>query len=139
MTADWFSTCSHRFSDVFTKGFSNVSHAFLCLSDFFVYLIHVLPCEYTKVNIFSEMLNDRTQGQDQIPEWTVTLLSLPSRGLSEWGDAMASSSSKLVYTPIWIPQLTMSIGTVLLAIALWDSLYRMLVTGINPNKLETVE
>jgi TRAP-type C4-dicarboxylate transport system permease small subunit len=92
-----------------------------------------------KANIFSEMLNDRTQGQDQIPEWTVTLLSLPSRGLSEWGDAMASSSSKLVYTPIWIPQLTMSIGTVLLAIALWDSLYRMLVTGINPIKLETVE
>ena len=85
------------------------------------------------------MLNDRTQGQDQIPEWTVTLLSLPSRGLSEWGDAMASSSSKLVYTPIWIPQLTMSIGTVLLAIALWDSLYRMLVTGINPIKRETVE
>ena len=92
-----------------------------------------------KANIFSEMLNDRTQGQDQIPEWTVTLLSLPSRGLSEWGDAMASSSSKLVYTPIWIPQLTMSIGTVLLAIALWDSLYRMLVTGINPIKRETVE
>ena len=92
-----------------------------------------------KANIFSEMLNDRTQGQDQIPEWTVTLLSLPSRGLSEWGDAMASSSSKLVYTPIWIPQLTMSIGTVLLAIALWDSLYRMLVTGINPIKPETVE
>jgi TRAP-type C4-dicarboxylate transport system permease small subunit len=92
-----------------------------------------------KANIFSEMLNDRTQGQDQIPEWTVILLSLPSRGLSEWGDAMASSSSKLVYTPIWIPQLTMSIGTVLLAIALWDSLYRMLVTGINPIKPETVE
>lgn len=92
-----------------------------------------------KANIFSEMLNDRTQGQDQIPEWTVTLLSLPSRGLSEWGDAMASSSSKLVYTPIWIPQLAMSIGTVLLAIALWDSLYRMLVTGINPIKPETVE
>jgi TRAP-type C4-dicarboxylate transport system permease small subunit len=92
-----------------------------------------------KANIFSEMLNDRTQGQDQIPEWTVTLLSLPSRGLSEWGDAMASSSSKLVYTPIWIPQLTMSIGTVLLSIALWDSLYRMLVTGINPIKPETVE
>ena len=92
-----------------------------------------------KANIFSEMLNDRTQGQDQIPEWTVTLLSLPSRGLSEWCDAMASSSSKLVYTPIWIPQLTMSIGTVLLAIALWDSLYRMLVTGINPIKPETVE
>ena len=38
-----------------------------------------------KANIFSEMLNERTQGQDQIPEWVVTLLSLPSIAVSEWG------------------------------------------------------
>ena len=92
-----------------------------------------------KTNIFSEMLNDRTQGQDQIPEWVVTLLSLPSRAMSEWGTAMAESSSKLVYTPVWIPQLAMSIGTILLAIALWDTLYRMLVTGANPIVTESVE
>jgi hypothetical protein len=33
----------------------------------------------------------------------------------------------------------MSIGTVLLAIALWDTLYRMLVIGVNPIKSEAVE
>lgn len=92
-----------------------------------------------KTNIFSEMLNDRTQGQDQVPEWLVALLSLPSRAPGEWGQAMAESTSKLVYTPVWIPQLAMSIGTVLLAIALWDTLYRMLITGHNPIVGEAVE
>jgi len=85
-----------------------------------------------KANIFSEMLNDRTQGQDQIPEWVVSLFSLDFSGA-------ADGSSTLVYTPVWIPQLAMSIGTVLLAIALWDTLYRMLITGVNPIVSESVE
>jgi TRAP-type C4-dicarboxylate transport system permease small subunit len=85
-----------------------------------------------KTNQFSEMLNDRTQGQDQIPEWLVSLFQLDFSGAMEGG-------STLVYTPVWIPQLAMSIGTVLLAIALWDTLYRMLVTGVNPIVSESVE
>lgn len=92
-----------------------------------------------KTNVFSEMLNDRTQGQDQIPEWVVTLLSLPSRPLGEWGSTMAGASSELVYTPVWVPQLAMSIGTILLAVALWDTLCRMLATGESPIKGEIVE
>lgn len=92
-----------------------------------------------KANIFSEVLNDRTQGQDQIPEWVVTLFTLPSRAFSEWGQAMADSGDTLVYTPVWIPQLAMSAGTILLAIALWDTLYRMLVIGVNPIVSEGVE
>jgi TRAP-type C4-dicarboxylate transport system permease small subunit len=85
-----------------------------------------------KTNVFSEMLNDRTQGQDQIPEWVVSLFKLDFAGVAE-------GSEKLVYTPVWIPQLAMSVGTILLAIALWDTLYRMLVTGVNPIKSEAVE
>ena len=85
-----------------------------------------------KANFFSEMLNDRTQGQDQIPEWLVSLFSLDFA-------AAAQGSTTLVYTPVWIPQLAMSIGTILLAIALWDTLYRMLVTGVNPIVSEAVE
>jgi TRAP-type C4-dicarboxylate transport system permease small subunit len=85
-----------------------------------------------KANAFSEMLNDRTQGQDQIPEWLVKLFQLDFSGALE-------GASTLVYTPIWIPQLAMSIGTILLAIALWDTLTRLLVTGKNPIQSETVE
>ena len=85
-----------------------------------------------KANFFSEMLNDRTQGQDQIPEWLVKFFQLDFAGALEGGD-------KLVYTPVWIPQLAMSIGTILLAIALWDTLTRLLVTGENPIVSEAVE
>lgn len=92
-----------------------------------------------KTNIFSEMLNDRTQGQDQIPEWVVTLLSLPATPIKEWGSAMANASSELVYTPVWVPQLAMSAGAILLAIALWDTLYRTIITGKNPIVSEAVE
>lgn len=92
-----------------------------------------------KTNVFSEMLNDRTQGQDQIPEWVVTVLSLPSTALGDWGDALSNASGELIYTPVWVPQLAMSIGAILLAIALWDTLFRMLVTGENPIKSEAVE
>lgn len=85
-----------------------------------------------KTNFLSEMLNDRTQGQDQIPEWLVSLFSLDFT-------TAAQGSTTLVYTPVWVPQLAMSIGTVLLAIALWDTLYRMLVTGVNPIVSEAIE
>jgi TRAP-type C4-dicarboxylate transport system permease small subunit len=85
-----------------------------------------------KANFFSEMLNDRTQGQDQVPEWLVSLFRLDFAGAAE-------GSTTLVYTPVWIPQLAMSIGTILLAIALWDTFYRMLVTGVNPIVSEAVE
>jgi TRAP-type C4-dicarboxylate transport system permease small subunit len=85
-----------------------------------------------KANFFSEMLNDRTQGQDQIPEWLVKLFQLDISGALAGGE-------KLVYTPVWIPQLAMSIGTILLALALWDTLTRLLVTGVNPIVSETVE
>ncbi|MBI1386150.1 MAG: TRAP transporter small permease subunit [Rhizobiales bacterium] len=38
-------------------------------------------------------------------------------------------SQGLDRTPTWIPQLAMAVGTVLLAIALWDHLVRLLVNG----------
>ena len=92
-----------------------------------------------KANGFSALLNDRTQGQDRIPEWVVTLFSLPSTAPSGWGEALAGAGDGLAYTPVWIPQLAMSIGTVLLAVALWDTLVRMAVTGVNPIVSENVE
>ncbi len=85
-----------------------------------------------KTTAFSEMLNDRTQGQDQIPEWLVKLFQL------DFSDALKGGST-LVYTPVWIPQLAMCIGTILLALALWDTLTRLLVTGNNPIVSESVE
>jgi TRAP-type C4-dicarboxylate transport system permease small subunit len=92
-----------------------------------------------KTTGFSKMLNDRTQGQDQIPEWVATVLALPATPLGDWGTELANTSSELIFTPVWIPQLAMSIGAILLAIALWDTLYRTIITGKNPIVSEAVE
>ena len=84
-----------------------------------------------KANILSEMLNDRTQGQDFVPEWVVALFSLDFAGIGE--------AEGWVYTPIWIPQLAMSAGAILLAICLWDMLTRLLATRETAIRAEVVE
>ena len=42
-------------------------------------------------------------------------------------------------TPIWIPQIAMCVGTVLLAIAVWDNFFRILFLGDSNIEAETVE
>ena len=92
-----------------------------------------------KTNIFSELLNDRTQGQDQVPEWLVTVLSLPANAPGNWAEMWANTGDDWVFTPIWIPQLAMSVGAILLAVCLWDMLTRTLIDGGNPIRGESVE
>jgi TRAP-type C4-dicarboxylate transport system permease small subunit len=79
-----------------------------------------------KTNVMSEMLNDRTQGQDYVPEWLLTFFAMFANSPTKWGDLWANTGSEWVFTPVWLPQLPMSIGTVLLAIAIWDYLTRLL-------------
>ena len=82
-----------------------------------------------KTNFMSVILNDRTQGQDYTPEWLISFFSMFANAPSKWGQIWAETGSGWVYTPIWLPQLSMSAGTILLAVALWDSLTRLLVNG----------
>ena len=92
-----------------------------------------------KTNFLSEMLNDRTQGQDQIPEWFVTFLSMFATAPDGWAALWRASGDGWVYTPVWVPQIPMSIGTILLALALWDHLVRLLVTDESAIASEVVE
>ena len=92
-----------------------------------------------KTNFLSEMLNDRTQGQDQIPEWFVTFLSMFATAPDGWVALWRSSGDAWIYTPVWVPQIPMSIGTILLALALWDHLVRLLVTDQSAIISEIVE
>ena len=92
-----------------------------------------------KTNFLSEMLNDRTQGQDQIPEWVVSLLLMFGTAPGNWGAIWEKTGDAWIYTPVWVPQVPMSVGTILLAIALWDHLIRLLVTDETAIKGETVE
>ena len=91
-----------------------------------------------KANIFSEMLNDRTQGQDTVPEWLLTLFETIVTSPTQWATLWSQTSSEMVYTPLWLPQIPMSIGTTLLAIALWDNLIRFVVLDKSNIKGEMV-
>jgi len=42
-------------------------------------------------------------------------------------------------TPLWIPQIAMCVGTVLLAIAVWDNFFRIVMEGHSNIEAETVE
>ncbi len=92
-----------------------------------------------KTNILSELLNDRTQGTDFVPQWLLSFFRMFANSPTKWGEIWANTGSEWVYTPVWLPQLPMSIGTVLLAIAIWDHLTRLLVnrkTGIIGESIE---
>jgi len=92
-----------------------------------------------KTNVLSEILNDRTQGQDFVPEWLLSFFSMFANSPTKWGEIWANTGSEWVYTPVWLPQLPMSIGTVLLAIAIWDHLTRLLVNRKTQIKGESIE
>ena len=112
--------------------------------DVFALLISAITATYfaryaIKTNVLSEMLNDRTQDQDKIPEWLITFLSMFGTVQSDWGDLWALRGGSCVSTPIWVQKIAMSMGTGLLAICMWDMLYRTLIEGQNPIRAEAVE
>ena len=122
----------------------NLNHHTRFWLDAFALFIASLTATYfarfaIKANFFSEMLNDRTQGLDQVPERLLTVVKMFGTSPSKWGEMWANSGTEWVYTPIWLPQLAMSIGSVLLAIALWDNLTRLVVHGKSAIRMETVE
>ncbi len=92
-----------------------------------------------KTNAFSALLNDRTQGQDMVPEWVLSAVLTLGTWPSEWAQLWAETGDEWVFTPLWLPQLPMSIGTILLAVALWDYLSRLLVNRETAIVREAVE
>jgi TRAP-type C4-dicarboxylate transport system permease small subunit len=56
-----------------------------------------------------------------------------------WSWKLKELSQGLDATPVWIPQLSMSVGTVLLAICFWDHLIRIIFTGDHGIRSDIVE
>jgi TRAP-type C4-dicarboxylate transport system permease small subunit len=56
-----------------------------------------------------------------------------------WSWKLKDISQGLDATPVWIPQLSMSIGTILLAICFWDHLIRIIFTGSHGIKTDLIE
>ena len=112
--------------------------------DAFAMLISAITATYfaryaVKTNFVSEMLNDRTQGLDKVPEWLLSIFAMVGQWPSQWGETWAKTSSEMVFTPVWLPQLAMSVGAILLAIAIWDHLFRLLIMRETQIVRESVE
>lgn len=56
-----------------------------------------------------------------------------------WSHKLGDMSQGLDATPIWIPQLAMSIGTILLAICFWDNLIQLIRGRNHLMTTETIE
>ncbi|MEZ5811750.1 MAG: TRAP transporter small permease subunit [Rhizobiaceae bacterium] len=56
-----------------------------------------------------------------------------------WSWKLKELSQGLDATPIWIPQLSMSVGTILLAIAFWDHLVQVIFTGKHGIRADLVD
>ena len=147
MAATSFFALAHAFSrgaHIRVSIFLNLNGFTRFWLDAFALFIGALTATYfaryaVKTNFMSEMLNDRTQGQDQIPQLAVDIISLLGTSPSQWSDVLGRSGEAWIYTPVWVPQLVMSVGTILLAICLWDHLIRLLVTGQSAVKAEKIE
>jgi len=147
MAATSFFALAHtltRGSHIRVSIFLNLTSFTKMWLDAFAMLVAAIIATYfarfaIKTNFLSEMLNDRTQGQDRVPEWLLSLFNMLVTAPTKWGEIWASSGSEWVFTPVWLPQLPMSIGSVLLAIALWDNLSRLLINGETSIVAEAVE
>jgi len=56
-----------------------------------------------------------------------------------WSQKLNDTSEGMDATPLWIPQITMAVGAVLLAIAMVDHLVQLILTGKHGIGAETVE
>ena len=60
---------------------------------------------------------------------TATFFARYAMKANYWSEKLNDVSQGQDATPIWIPQIAMSVGTILLAVALWDHLVRILFSS----------
>ena len=100
--------------------------------DVFAMVVAAITATYfarfaVKANQVSALIHEKTQGLDRVPDWVLSLFRYLGNPPSKWGEIAEKTTDELVFTPIWLPQLSMSIGAILLAICIWDFLTRLLV------------
>ena len=122
----------------------NINHFTKFWLDVFAMLVAAMTATYfaryaVKTNQFSVMLNDRTQGQDQVPDWLLVPFRMLANPPGDWSKIVDSAQGDWVFTPIWLPQIPMSVGAILLAVCIWDYLTRLLVDRESAIRAEAVE
>ncbi len=88
---------------------------------------------HIRVSLFLHALGDKRRWGETfcfaIATATATYFAWYAVKGTYWSWKLKELSQGLDATPVWIPQLSMSIGTILLAIAFWDNLIQLVFTG----------
>ena len=114
---------------------------FLAAASFLALAFTLRQGEHIRVTLFLSHFNDRVRRWFEV--WCLTLSSALTLYFSWYSLLLVHESysyhdlsSGMVAVPLWIPQLAMFVGLLVLAIALLDSLFTVLLNGSAANSEE---
>ena len=132
-----------RWSGIAFPGSTNYAGYCMAAASFFALAYTLNAGAHIRVNLMLTALG-RHRRWGEI--WCFAIAALLSTYFARYAIKTAILSEKLNdvsqgqdATPLWIPQIAMCIGTVLLAVAVWDNLFRILLEGKTNIEMETVE
>lgn len=123
----------------------STAYAGYCMaaSSFFALAYALNSGAHIRVNLLLNALGrHRTKGE----LWCFAIAALLATYFARYAIKYAILSEKLGEksqgqdaTPLWIPQIAMCVGTVLLAISLWDNFFRLIIEGRSNIEAEELE
>lgn len=123
-------------------GSTDYAGYFMAASTFFAFAYSLNNGSHIRVNLLLNLMGSRRRW---LEIWCLTIAS----GLAVfwawhavkstyWSYKLKDISQGLDATPIWIPQLAMSIGSVVFAVAIIDNLVQMIFSGNNSIKVRSI-
>ena len=105
----------------------------MAAASFFAFAYALNHGAHIRVSLFLSFLGDKRRWGEMwcfaIGAVTATYFAWYGVKGTYWSWKLKELSQGLDATPVWIPQLSMSIGTILLALCFWDHLVRLIFTG----------
>ena len=105
----------------------------MAAASFFAFSYALNHNAHIRVNLFLNLLGKRRRWGEL---WCFTVGALLSSYFAfyavkatYWSRLLNDISQGQDATPLWIPQLSMAIGSVILALCFWDNLIRLIATG----------
>lgn len=119
-----------RWSALTFPGAQNYAGYCMAASSFFALAYALNAGAHIRVSLFlGRMGSYRRWGEIWcygIAAITATFLARYALKTTYWSEKLNDISQGQDATPLWIPQIPMAIGAILLAVALWDHLYRII-------------
>jgi TRAP-type C4-dicarboxylate transport system permease small subunit len=115
------------------RGASDYAGYFMAASAFLAFPYALNEGAHIRIEIFLSLLGKRRPWMEKISfvvaSFVAGWFAFYSWKLVYWSFELGDMSQGMDATPLWIPQLTMSVGASLFAVAIFDHTLRFLVTG----------